>query len=189
MKKIIIVLAVMLFGHTTPAIAGDTKFFGFTFGFGKTGAPCQQCNGAKPETKPGTIHRQKAPLIRPQKVAYRTSQKSEPEPKKEKYIERAEKLVKVSSNHRNWGILSAESMGAFGVTYGARKQNWVIGSIGASLLLYEVFSKRNENSFEEQVLAVAIGAGAGYLPKISSDKDDATVNNPAIIPLPPPPAP
>jgi|GEM_PF-2172854 len=153
-------------------------------------------SGVKPEAKPKSNPRPKpAVALAKSTDAAKSVEASriEPKPKaapKPEYLKKAEKAVKVKRPYkRDWNTLTANSIGAAGITYGARKSNWFIGSGGALVLMYSLIAERNTNSPLDQIVSVTSGVGLGYLPKISSDKEDNKASNPTPTPLPPPPAP
>ncbi|MHB9019892.1 MAG: hypothetical protein ACYC3G_03435 [Minisyncoccota bacterium] len=113
---------------------------------------------------------------------------------KPEWIKKTEKALKVNKpiKKKDWLTLSADGIGALGITYGLRKSNWAIGSMGTAALAYGLFSKRNTNTFTSQAIAIGTGIGGGYLIKIKPEKDEESNN--ALPPdnsvvIPPPPAP
>lgn len=196
-------MKIIICGLLFLSLSGSAMAFHFTVSFGLGAAEekkenvCQTSNTKdcgtvpKPAEKvlPATGTKKASPVSTAMSV-----KKAETTPKKTNVkqkpvaFKKAEESLKINKK-RDWSVLSTESIGAFGATYGARKSDWVIGSIGTAVLLYGMFSDRNTNSVEEQVLAISVGIGGGYLPKISSDKEDNKASNPVPTPLPPPPAP
>jgi len=179
-----------------------SEAFYFSFGFGngkedvKAKEPCGACDKIavvenKTPCNAPKIAKKSPPVSKPKLDKAKTAttqEKTKTAPPKPEYLAKAEKLVKVKKPHkRDWTTLTADSIGAAGITYGARKSNWFIGSGGAVVLLYSLIAERNTNSFLDQVVAVGSGVGLGYLPKIN--KDDSKNQTSSVTPLPPPPTP
>lgn len=201
--KIIYLVVLILAFYSMPVAAFDVKLFGLRFGAGEEETKVdasQACTQVivkpkpKPAVKPASKPKPATVLVKSTATIKLVAEDKEEEPKtakeKPEYLVKAEKAVKVKKPHkRDWTTLGADSMGAAGIAYGARKSNWFIGSGGAAILLYSLIAERNTNSFLDQTVAVGTGIGLGYLPKISSDKDEKNGNNSNPVPLPPPPAP
>jgi hypothetical protein len=190
MKGILMLFAVMIF---IPQSA-ESFYFSFSFGRGgkdvkKEAAYCGPCAETKTPGKPvkTTAKMVRTETKKSQPKTKKVVAQSKPQPKPE-YLRKAEKAVKVKKTYkRDWKTLSADGIGAAGITYGARKSNWFIGTGGAVVLLYSLIAERNTNSPLDQTVAVLSGVGLGYLPKIEDDDSSSTKSTTTSLPPPPNP--
>ena len=175
-------------------LGGETKTTVCQSNIDKAACVAETKSGVKPEAKSKSNPRPKPAVALAKSTDAAKSvetNRMEPKPKatpKPEYLTKAEKAVKVKRPYkRDWNTLTANSIGAAGITYGARKSNWFMGSGGAVVLLYSLIAERNTNSPLDQAVAIGSGIGLGYLPKI--DKKDSNTTSSNTVSLPPPPAP
>jgi hypothetical protein len=178
MKKILFLLVVMIL-MPRPA---EGFYFSFGFGNGKTDDKKECCTPVSKKIPKAT----KRIIYRPKKNTIRYKVKKRKTNIKRKQVKKVKKSLK--KNKRDWVTLTTNNIGAFGITYGARKSDWLSASIGAGVLVWSLLTKRNTNSTSDQVLSIGAGTSLGFLPKKKKETSSNTTNpSPNPLPLPPTP--